>query len=124
MQPTQLTPDLTVSAQIAASDVAAIKAAGFKSIVCHRPDGEEVNQPGYAEIAAAAAAAGLPIRHQPVKSGAISQQDGATFAQLMRDLPKPVFAYCRTGTRCSVVWTLAQLSEASSSAAAPLERSR
>ncbi len=30
-----------------------------------------------------------------------------SFARLMDDLPRPVLFYCRTGTRCSVLWAQA-----------------
>ncbi|MFZ9061746.1 MAG: beta-lactamase hydrolase domain-containing protein, partial [Steroidobacteraceae bacterium] len=54
----KLTEDYAVCAQIQAADVAAIKAAGYRSIICNRPDGEELGQPPVTEIAAAAKAEG------------------------------------------------------------------
>jgi len=99
---------LTVSGQIAAEDVALIAAQGFRSILCNRPDDEDHGQPPFAAIEAAARAAGLEAAFQPVLSGGVSDADGADFAALMETLPKPVFAYCRSGTRCAMLWSLAQ----------------
>ena len=101
----RLSPDLAVSPQIAVSDVAELAAAGFKSVVCNRPDGEDPGQPPFAEIEAAAKAAGMETRWQPVASGGVTEADGIEFARLYAELPKPVFAYCRSGTRCSILWS-------------------
>ena len=45
-----LVPELSVTAQFAASDLAALHAAGYRSIICNRPDGEGADQPHYSEI--------------------------------------------------------------------------
>ena len=49
-----ITPTLSVSEQVLSQDVAALATAGFKSIICNRPDGEGADQPSFAEIEAAA----------------------------------------------------------------------
>ena len=104
----KLTDELTVSPQIGPDDMAAIKAAGFRSLVCHRPDGEGADQPLFREIEGAAKAAGLEVRYQPVVSGRMSDEDAAAFAGIMAELPKPVLAFCRTGTRSASLWALSQ----------------
>lgn len=108
MEMKRINADITVSPQISASDIAAIKDAGFKSIVCNRPDGESGDQPNFEEIEAAAKAAGLDMRYQPIISGKITDQDALDFGANFGDLPKPIFAYCRTGTRCATLWSLSQ----------------
>lgn len=104
---------ITVSPQIRAADVPAIAAAGYRSILCNRPDGESPDQPGFAEIEAAARTAGLETWFQPVISGKVTDRDSADFRAAIAALPKPVFAYCRTGTRCAILWSLAQAGELS-----------
>ncbi len=111
MQARKLTDQVSVAPQITADDIAEAAAAGFKSIICHRPDGEEAGQPQYQEIAVAAEKAGLTVRYQPVVSGQMQEGDADTFATLIEDLPKPILAYCRTGTRCTALWSLAQAGE-------------
>ncbi len=97
---------LSVSAQIAASDLQAIANAGFKSIICNRPDGEGSDQPGFNEIELAAERLGLVAHYLPAESGKVSDAQGAAFGQLMDSLPKPVLAYCRTGMRSTTMWAL------------------
>lgn len=106
----QVTESFAVSPQITTSDVEAIKAAGFRSILCNRPDGEELGQPTYHEIEAAAKASGLEIRHQPVTGGP-TQADVQAFSALAGELPSPIFAYCKSGTRCIMLWALAESQE-------------
>ncbi|MEQ1698254.1 MAG: TIGR01244 family sulfur transferase [Hyphomicrobiaceae bacterium] len=103
----KLTEELTVSPQISVHDLDAIKAAGFRSVICHRPDGEAPDQPLFAEVKDAAIKAGLEIRYQPVIPGMLSDGDAKEFGALIAELPKPVFAYCRTGTRSASLWALA-----------------
>lgn len=103
----KVTDEVSVAPQIAAADVAAAKAAGFRSIICNRPDGEAPGQPTFAEIEAAAKAAGIEARYQPVRN--VSMDDAMEFARLAAELPKPLLAYCRSGTRCITLWTVTAL---------------
>jgi sulfide:quinone oxidoreductase len=104
----KLSDELTVSPQIAVQDITAIKAAGFRSVICHRPDGEASDQPLSQEILNAASEAGLQFRYQPIAPGMMSDADARDFGGLVAELPKPVFAYCRTGTRSASLWALSQ----------------
>ncbi len=106
MQPRQLTDQLSVATQISASDMPAIVALGFRSIVNDRPDGEEPGQPRNAELELAAQRAGLEWRYIPVISGAFRDEEIEGFASALRELPGPVLAFCRSGTRCSALWAL------------------
>jgi sulfide:quinone oxidoreductase len=102
---------LSVSPQILPEDIAAIAAAGFRSVMCNRPDGEAADQPAFAEIEAAARAAGLEAAYLPVVSGQVKDTDAEAFATLFATLPKPVFAYCRSGTRSATLWSLAEAAQ-------------
>ncbi|MBX9911031.1 MAG: TIGR01244 family phosphatase [Beijerinckiaceae bacterium] len=108
MTPKIIDPTLSVSEQIKPEDIAAIVSSGFKSIICNRPDGEAVDQPAFAKIETAAKAAGLSAAYQPVVSGKVSDEDSLAFGSLMDALPKPVFAYCKTGTRSTTLWSLSE----------------
>jgi uncharacterized protein (TIGR01244 family) len=55
----------------------------------------------------AAREAGLRVEYQPVVSGAMTQDDVVRFAELLQTMPAPVLAYCRSGTRCSVLYRAA-----------------
>jgi sulfide:quinone oxidoreductase len=103
-----LSPNFAVSPQIAPDELAAIAAAGFKSVICNRPDGEDPGQPSFDTVAQAAAKVGLQARHLPVVSGQFGQAEAAATAQLLRQLPQPILAYCRSGARSTNLWQLAQ----------------
>jgi len=89
----------SVSTQILPADMVAIAAKGFRAIICNRPDGEDPGQPPAAEIAAAAAAAGLGFAHVPVCPGTETPDDAQAMARALAALPGPVLAFCRSGNR-------------------------
>ncbi len=104
----KITDDFTVSPQIEATDIPAIVAAGFKSVLCNRPDGEEPRQCCFDEVSQAAEDAGLDVRSVPIVSGYVRPEDLDAFKAALDEMPRPVLAYCRSGTRCTMLWTLAQ----------------
>lgn len=104
----QITDDYAVSPQIEVGDIADIKAAGFRSIVCNRPDGEQPGQPSAAEIAVAAEAADLVFRHIPFTGGQMSEEDVARMVEALDEIPGPVFAYCRSGARSTNIFLAAR----------------
>jgi uncharacterized protein (TIGR01244 family) len=106
MQPRPLSKELSVSTQIAVDDIAALAAKGFRSVINNRPDGEEPGQPSNAALAAAASQAGLDYRHIPVVSGQLQEAQVTAFSAALAEMPAPVLAFCRTGTRSSTLWAL------------------
>ncbi|MCY4315435.1 MAG: TIGR01244 family sulfur transferase [Roseovarius sp.] len=103
-----LTRDFAVSPQISVGSVSEIAKAGYRSILCNRPDGEQYGQCEYRNIAEAAAAQGLESRSVPLASGIITEEVLSDFATAMDELPKPILAYCRSGTRCAMLWSVNQ----------------
>ncbi|MHB2205267.1 bifunctional protein tyrosine phosphatase family protein/NAD(P)/FAD-dependent oxidoreductase [Methylobacterium sp. CM6257] len=108
MEAKRLTPDLSVMGQIDSADLADAARAGFKAVICNRPDGEGADQPNFPEVQVAARAAGMEARYLPVMSGKVSAEDAAAFGEALAALPKPVLAYCRTGTRSVTLWSLSE----------------
>ena len=100
--------DYVVSDQITEEDIEQLKEAGFKTIFCNRPDNEEQNQVTVKSIQDKAIKSGLNFIHQPVIGGQISQNDIDEFSDHYDDAEKPIFAYCRTGTRSSMLWALSE----------------
>jgi uncharacterized protein (TIGR01244 family) len=100
--------DYVVSDQITEADIETLKAAGFKTIFCNRPDNEEQNQIPVNAIQSKAIESGLNFVHQPVIGGQISQKDIDQFSDYYDESEKPIFAYCRTGTRSSMLWALSE----------------
>ncbi|MDX6017448.1 MULTISPECIES: TIGR01244 family sulfur transferase [Shewanella] len=104
--PIYLTESITVSPQILPSDIPRLASMGFKSIINNRPDGEENDQPLNREIERLAKEQGMTYFHLPVISGNITQDQGKQFGQFFMHAPKPILAFCRTGTRCSALWSM------------------
>jgi uncharacterized protein (TIGR01244 family) len=104
----EISDNYSASGQILPDDIAALKAAGFKSVICNRPDNEQPGQPSADTMKAAAEAAGLEFRYIPVISGQITEENVADQALALEDLQGPVFAYCRTGARCTNLYALIQ----------------
>ncbi|MEM1428832.1 MAG: TIGR01244 family sulfur transferase [Pseudomonadota bacterium] len=105
MELRKISPKITVSTQITAEDVQAIAAAGYRAILCNRPDGEGADQPTFEEIEAAAKAAGIEARYVPVQAGMVRNEDVAAFGAALDELQRPLLAYCRTGTRSATLWS-------------------
>ena len=103
-----LTKDFAVSPQIDAAHMKEIAGAGFRSILCNRPDGEEIGQSDYAAIETAAAEEGIEIRWIPIVSGMVTPGAMSEFKTALDEMPKPILAYCRSGTRCTMLWSIAQ----------------
>lgn len=108
-----ITPRYSVSPQISAEDLPAIAAAGYKMVICNRPD-EEVPPSHQADtIRAAAEAAGLRFEALPLTHQTMTPENVAAQREFYESSEGPVLAYCASGTRSSVVWALGQASEMS-----------
>jgi len=106
MEIKRITDKVSVSPQIAATDMAEIKKAGFRAIICNRPDGEGADQPSFGEIEKAAKKAGLVAAYIPVDTGMVTDENVADFGAAIKDLPRPLLGYCRSGTRSATLWSL------------------
>ena len=107
MQVNKVSDSYSVAGQILPADVAALKEAGFGTVICNRPDGEGEGQPPVAEIAAAAEAAGLVFVHNPIESGAPTPEAVEKQGELCAASAEPIFAYCASGKRSTMLWALA-----------------
>lgn len=104
----KLTDDFAVSPQIAPEDIPTLAQQGFRAILCNRPDDEDPGQCCYDDIAAAAQAEGIEIRWIPIQSGMVTPDALTAFQTALDEMPKPLLAYCRSGTRCTMLWTIIQ----------------
>ena len=102
---------VSVSPQIAPEDIASLAAAGFTYIVNNRPDAEESGQPTGNAIAAAARAAGLGYAAVPVTMAGFSATQVEAMAEALDAAPGPLLAFCRSGTRSTHLWALAEASK-------------
>lgn len=107
----RITDDFSVSPQIAVADLQTIWDAGFRTVICNRPDNEEPGQPSVAETEAAAREIGFAFAHIPADSVTLGMAHADETRRVLTEVPAPVFAYCRSGTRCTVIWSLMMSSE-------------
>ena len=77
-----LAQDLSVAKQLGTEDLEEVAQAGFRAVICNRPDGEGGDQPSFSEIDAAARKAGLEARYLPVASGNVTGADAVAFNDL------------------------------------------
>ena len=105
---TPLAEGFLVSPQISPEDVAAAKAQGVTLIINNRPDGEEPGQPAGAAIEAAAKAAGIRYLAIPVRGMAIGPEQIEALAAALSENDGPTLAFCRSGTRSTVLHAFAR----------------
>lgn len=105
----QLTDTIFVAPQIGVADVDRAKAMGISFILNNRPDDEEPGQTNGAAIEAAAQAAGIGYAAVPVTHGGFApwQLDGMDEA-LQAAAAGKLLAYCRSGTRSTLLWALSR----------------
>lgn len=108
-----ITPRYAVSPQISAEDIPAIVAAGYKTVICNRPDSEVTPSHQAAVIRAAAEASGLEFKELPLTHQTMTPENVATQRGFYEASEGPTLAYCASGTRCSVIWSLGVTAELS-----------
>ncbi|PSJ79845.1 TIGR01244 family sulfur transferase [Neisseria iguanae] len=115
----KLSKQLYVSPQLTEQDAQVAAKLGIQTVICNRPDGEENNQPSAEQVQQWLSAQGITaFEHLPVVAPDITAADVAAFQNLLQQTDKPVLAYCRTGTRSSLLWAYHQVQNNMSVAAA------
>jgi len=104
----RISPFLSISPQIYPAHLEKIAALGFKTIINNRPDKETDDQPLAKELSTEAAKNGMVFINQPVIPGHVTRQDAENFTTELKRVEGPVLAFCRTGTRCSMLWALSE----------------
>ncbi|MEN9683326.1 MAG: hypothetical protein RLZZ427_1077 [Pseudomonadota bacterium] len=110
----ELNPRIFASPQITLADVAEAARQGITLIINNRPEDESDDQTPGAAIAAAAAAAGLAYVAIPVTHAGFSEGQVKAMAAALAAANGPVLAYCRSGTRSTLLWALAEASRGAS----------
>ena len=99
---------MLASPQIATNDIAEAAAAGVTLVINNRPDGEAPEEPQGPEIEAAAKAAGIDYLAIPISHTGFSELQVAAMQEALASAQGNVLAYCRSGTRSTLLWSLAQ----------------
>ena len=104
----QVTASFWASPQISLADVTEARARGIALIVNNRPEGEADDQVPGSAIEGAARAAGIDYLAIPVSHAGFSEDQVEAMAEALAGAEGPVLAYCRSGTRSTLLWSLAQ----------------
>ena len=103
-----LSDTVFAAGQIAPEDIARAEAQGVTLIVNNRPDGEAPGQPTGEAIEATAREAGIDYVAIPVDSSGFDQGRIAAMQAALDNAEGRVLAFCRTGTRSTLLWALAE----------------
>lgn len=111
MQLRQVTPRYFVSPQISAEDVAGLAEAGFTHVICNRPDSEVPPSHQASAIGAAVQAAGLEFVVNPLTHDTMTPDRMGLQKDTLEAAGGKVLAYCASGTRSTVAWSLGHAAE-------------
>lgn len=111
MEIKQIVPGFSAAPQLLPEEIAEAAKLGYSMLICNRPDGEAPDQPGAAEMQAAAEAAGLDFAYLPVVPGGFTPTLITEMRMALDAAKGPVLAYCRSGTRSTMLWGLAEAGE-------------
>jgi sulfide:quinone oxidoreductase len=106
-----LGPGVSAAGRLDRADIEALAAAGIRTIINNRPDGEDPGQLPAKEAQRIAEAHGIAYHHIPITAATLSRADVDAFAAALRDTPAPVVAHCRSGTRSTLLWALTRMRE-------------
>ena len=104
----RLDDTIFVAPQIDSNAVAEAYAAGVTLIINNRPEGESDDQTPGSDIESAARALGMDYVAIPVTHSGFSESQVEAMAEALDNATGPVLAYCRSGTRSTLLWALAQ----------------
>lgn len=110
----QLNERIFASPQITLADVAEAARQGVGLIINNRPEGESDDQTPGEAIEAAARDAGIAYVAIPVTHAGFSEGQVKAMAAALASTDAPVLAYCRSGTRSTLLWALAESSRGES----------
>lgn len=106
----KVTDGVYASPQIGLAEVTEAKDLGVTLVINNRPEGESDDQTPGSEIEAAARAAGLDYLAIPVTHAGFSEGQVKAMAEALTANEGAVLAYCRSGTRSTLLWALAEAS--------------
>lgn len=105
----KISENYAAKGQVFPQEMGEIADLGFKTIINNRPDGEETGQPEDAALKAAAEAAGLSYVFIPITLPTLSPDLVTQHHAAIEASDGPVFAFCRSGTRSTILWALTQV---------------
>ena len=107
----KLTTNIYAAPQIGLAEIAEASVLGVTLVINNRPEDESDDQTPGAEIEAAARAAGMDYVAIPVTHSGFSEPQVQAMAAALEGATGKVLAYCRSGTRSTLLWALAEASQ-------------
>lgn len=95
--------------QLSPMQINTVLEAGFKSIICNRPDDEAPLEPSSGDVFEAANSAGMQTAYLPMGMGQLTLELIEETIDALAQLPKPILAYCGSGKRAAVLWCFANV---------------
>jgi len=105
----ELTSGLAATGALSADNIEALAAAGVKTVINNRPDGEDPGQLSADEARTLCAKHGIAYHHIPFVAATLTRADIDAFEQVVATGPQPAVAHCRSGTRSTMVWALTRM---------------
>ena len=102
----KLSDDYSVATQISPADVGFFAGQGYTTIICNRPDREDPGQPLSADIEAECGRHGIEFHLIPMQGHFVNPDTVESMRAALDKSPGPVLAYCRSGTRSSIIWQM------------------
>ncbi len=102
---------ISVFGQITPDDIEAAAQQGFVMVVNNRPEQEEPGQPSGETIREAARAAGIAYVAIPITHAGFSAPQVDAMRAALAQADGPVLAFCRSGTRSTLLWALARAAD-------------
>jgi sulfide:quinone oxidoreductase len=109
----QLEDGFFISGQLTAQSITELAEQGIKTIINNRPDGEGGFYPAHSEMQELARQHGMEYRFIPINLMGLSMETVQAQAEAIAQLPKPMVAYCASGSRTASLWALAAASRKS-----------
>lgn len=107
----KLTDRVFVAPQIDADAVVAAKGMGVTLVINNRPEDESADQTSGPDIESAAVEAGLDYVAIPVTRAGFAEWQVTAMADALEQADGKILAYCRSGTRSTLLWALARASK-------------
>ncbi len=107
----KLTEDMLVAPQVSVDAIAVAAGQGVTLVINNRPEEESEDQTPGLDIETAARQAGLDYVAIPVTHAGFAEWQVTAMAEALENAEGKVLAYCRSGTRSTLLWALARASK-------------
>jgi len=107
----KLTDRIFVAPQIDVDAIHAAKLLGVTLVINNRPEEESADQTPGPDIEAAATEAGMDYIAIPVTHAGFAEWQVTAMADAIEKADGKILAYCRSGTRSTLLWGLARASK-------------